>query len=274
MPTPTHPPQPKGIWAKIGLGFGAATVVAILAPRITTEGSAPPISALLLSGLLIALVTSAALYLGIRNDMGLPARIALYAVGYNVLIVAVKFVLAPHSLYDVNEEVTFENYITPNDAMGAVVTSGLVLGLYLSAYYLIYRFYRTRIDGLRSLDDATRQRRLRRLVLPIVAGAFLFSVSGGALLVLIAASSGIEYLRFVFASVFSLVIAAALGGATYLATRAFRDIAEREAIVDRAAMFVTFFWLGLYFIALYHVLWVVYILLLTAIWPLRVVVPK
>jgi hypothetical protein len=107
-PVPPHPPQPKGIWAKIGLGFGAATLVAIAAPRITTEGSTPPMSALLVSGLFIALVTSAALYLGIRSDMRLSARVALYAVGYNVLLVAVKFVFAPRGLYEVNQEVTLE----------------------------------------------------------------------------------------------------------------------------------------------------------------------
>lgn len=35
-----------------------------------------------------------------------------------------------------------------------------------------------------------------------------------------------------------------------------------------------FFWVGVSLLAVYHVLWVVYILVLTTIWPLRVVVPK
>jgi hypothetical protein len=102
----------------------------------------------------------------------------------------------------------------------------------------------------------------------------VFTVSGGILVVAIIAASGVEYIEFVFSSGYSLLIAVALGGATYLAASAFKEVAEREVIVDRAVAFVTFFWLGLYFIALYHVLWVVYILVLTAIWPLRVVVPK
>ena len=275
-PVPPHPPQPKGIWAKIGLGFGAATIVAVAAPRITTEGSTPPMSALLASGLLIALVTSAALYLGIRSDMRLSTRVALYAAGYNVLLVAVKFVFAPRGLYEVNQEVTLEQSLfSQNDTSGALFTSGLVFLLYLSAYYVIYRIYRNRIETLRSVrEPAQRKKRLKRLILPMVAGAFLFSVSGGILVVFIAAASGIEYIQFVFSSGYSLLIAVALGGATYLAASAFKEIAEREVIVDRAVVFVTFFWLGLYFIALYHVLWVVYILVLTAIWPLRVVVPK
>ena len=39
-------------------------------------------------------------------------------------------------------------------------------------------------------------------------------------------------------------------------------------------MYMSFFWVGLYFLALYHVLWVVYVLVLTSIWPLKVVTPK
>ena len=275
-PVPTHPRQPKGIWAKIGLGFGAAILVAIAAPRITMEGSTPPMSPLLVSGLLIALVTSAALYLGIRGDMRLSTRVALYAVGYNVLLVVVKFVFAPRGLYEVNQEVTLDQSLfSQNDTTGALLTSGLVFLLYLSAYYVIYRVYRNRIETLRRVrEPAQRKKRLKRLILPIVAGAFLFSVSGGILVVFIAAASGIEYLEFVFSSGYSLLIAVSLGGATYLAASAFKEVAEREAVIDRAVVFVTFFWLGLYFIALYHLLWVVYILVLTAIWPLRVVVPK
>jgi hypothetical protein len=37
---------------------------------------------------------------------------------------------------------------------------------------------------------------------------------------------------------------------------------------------MSFFWIGLYFLALYHVLWVVYVLVLTSTWPLKVVTPK
>jgi hypothetical protein len=159
-PVPPHPPQPKGIWAKIGLGFGAATLVAIAAPRITTEGSTPPMSALLVSGLFIALVTSAALYLGIRSDMRLSARVALYAVGYNVLLVAVKFVFAPRGLYEVNQEVTLEQSLfSQNDTAGALLTSGLVFLLYLGAYYVIYRIYRNRIETLRRVREPAQRRK-------------------------------------------------------------------------------------------------------------------
>jgi hypothetical protein len=55
---------------------------------------------------------------------------------------------------------------------------------------------------------------------------------------------------------------------------AFRSAAERAQILGDAAVFVSFFWVGLAFLALYHALWVVYILVLTSIWPLKVVSAK
>jgi hypothetical protein len=101
-------------------------------------------------------------------------------------------------------------------------------------------------------------------------------VSGGAALVLflIPFAAGFEYLAFVFSSALSLLIALALAGATALAALAFEAASERAAIVGDATLFMSFFWLGLYFLALYHVLWVVYVLVLTSIWPLKVVTPK
>jgi hypothetical protein len=59
-----------------------------------------------------------------------------------------------------------------------------------------------------------------------------------------------------------------------LAALAFKGTADRAEAVGDAALLVSFFWIGLAFLALYHVLWVVYILALTVAWPLRVVVPK
>jgi hypothetical protein len=37
---------------------------------------------------------------------------------------------------------------------------------------------------------------------------------------------------------------------------------------------VSVFWVGLAFLALYHALWVIYVLALTTIWPLKVITPK
>lgn len=60
----------------------------------------------------------------------------------------------------------------------------------------------------------------------------------------------------------------ALAGATLGST------AERAQLVGEVALLVSVFWVGLAFLALYHALWVIYVLVLTSIWPLRVITPK
>lgn len=277
-------PQPEkrlfapsaALWLKVSIGFALAVGVAYLVPG-DDGGSEPPTRTLLIAGSLIALFTTGALYAGVRRDFGLPARIAIYAVAYNALIVLVKFVLAPRGLYEVNRSVDLTSLINIGDELGAAITAGVVFLLYLAAYYVVYWFFRQRIETLSRGDTAERKRRVRRLLVPVLAGALALAAAGGAFVLLIpvaAFSGGLEYLDFVFSSSVALLIALALAGATSLAVLAFRDVAERAELVGDAALLVSFFWLGLFFLALYHALWVVYVLVLTSIWPLKVVVPK
>jgi hypothetical protein len=263
-------------WLKVLLAFGGASLVAALLPGTADDGQAPPLRTLLLAGSLITLITTVGLYAGLRMDLGLPARVAIYAGSYNALVVLVKFVLAPRGLYEVNRTVPLTSFTPLSGTLGAVLTASFVLLLYLAAYWVIYRICRRRIEGLVRADAGERPKRARRIVLPVVAGAVVLSGTGGAALLIPLAlvSSGGEYLDFVFSSAVSALIGLALAGASALAFLAFRSAAERAQILGDAAVLVSFFWVGLLFLALYHALWVVYILVLTSIWPLRVVVPK
>ena len=56
---------------------------------------------LLVVGLVLTAFTAAALYIGIRSALRLPARVVVYAVGYSTLVIAMKFVLGPSGLYQV-----------------------------------------------------------------------------------------------------------------------------------------------------------------------------
>src|SRR5205085_1233591 len=118
------------------------------------------------------------------------------------------------------------------------------------------------------------------LRLPVKVGLyavlFLLGIgSGGAILILLLPLfGGLDYLDFVFSSGVSLLVALALAAATAFAALAFDATSKRAHALGDATMYMSFFWVGLYFLALYHVLWVVYVLVLTSIWPLKVVTPK
>jgi hypothetical protein len=264
----------RRVWLKIGAGFGLAFVAAKVVP--SGGGTTPPVETLLLSAVLIALATTGALYAVLRFDLGLPTAACLFAVGYNVLVVLVKFVLAPRGYYEVNQHVEL-NGPTLDDPFVAIVVAATIFALYAGVYYGLYRLFRVRVEYLLELEEQQRRPHLRNAVLAILGGVLLLSGGSAALVLLlplILAGSSLEYLDFILQSSVSLLVGAALAGAVSLAVLAFRSAAERAQILGDAAMLVSFFWVGLAFLAIYHALWVVYILVLTSIWPLKVVSAK
>lgn len=277
MSAPATPKRrvPPRLWLHLLLVFlGSAAVVAVL-PLLTQErGPAPPVGLLLLAGLLIAGIAAAVLHRSVARDLALPRRAALYAIGYNALIVLVKFVLSPFGVYETNRRVNLTWHLNITDPMGAALTALIVLALYVLVYWFLYRLVRRRVADLLP----SRQKRSRaKVVVPLVAVALLLvglSGSGVLFLPLLLAGGAAEYLSFVFTSGMSLLVGLVLAAASILLTLSFEAAAERATVVRDASAFVGLFWVGLGFIAVYHVLWVVFILILAATWPLRVVVPK
>jgi hypothetical protein len=253
------------VTAKICAAFGFAALAAATVPRLGGGGEVPGLATLLATGALVGLVTTGALYLVLRRDLALPSTVALLAVGYNALVVLVKFVLGPRALYEASEHGTLETLFDPGDAGSALLIAGGVFLAYAGALAVIYRLCRRR------LRERGRIRVRRVVVVTVVAGAVLFATGGLPLLLLL---GGLDYAGFVLSSSLSLLVALALAAAIWLATLSFRGAAARAELLGDAAVIVSLFWVGLAFLALYHALWVVYVLVLTTIWPLKVITPK
>jgi hypothetical protein len=266
------------VWLKIIASFAAtAVILSVMIPRLPVAGNAdvPPIGMLLASGLIVAFVTTVAIYFIVRFDLGLGLSVALFTIGYSVLVVAVKFVVAPSGLYEIN---TMPNPPTSDlsldNSFAALVTAVLVFFLYLIGYRLVYRRYRRRIANLLAKPRVGRRRRWVVILFALLILAAATGLTGAWVVLAFTVPGALDYLGFVFSSSLSLLVALLLAGAIALASLAFRDAAEKARLVGDAALLVNAFWIGLAFLALYHVLWVVYILMLTAIWPLKVVTPK
>ena len=249
---------------KISAAFALAVLAAALVPRAGDGGEVPGLATLLAAGAVVGLVTTGALYAVLRRDLGLPATIAVLAVGYNALVVFVKFVLGPLGVYEASEEGRLETWVDPSDEVAAVLIAIGLFAAYGAALAVIYRLCRRRLER--------RPVRARRVVVVAVVTAALFFATGGVPLLLL--YGGFDYAGFVLSSSLSLLVALSLGAAIWLATSTFRGAAEHAQLVGDAAVLVSVFWIGLAFLALYHALWVVYILVLTSIWPLKVITPK
>jgi hypothetical protein len=250
---------------KIGGAFALATLAAVLVPRAGDgDSEVPGLSTLLATGAVVGLLTTGALYLVLRRDLGLPATVALFAVGYNALVVLVKFVLGPRGLYEASQDAPLETWFDPSDQAAALMIAGGLFVAYAAVLTIVYRLCRRRLER--------RPLRVRRVVvITLVAAAVLFATGGLPLLLLL---GGLDYAGYVLSSGVSFLVALALAAAVVLAAYAFRSTAEHAQLVGDVAVIVSVFWIGLAFLALYHALWVVYVLVLTSVWPLRVITPK
>ena len=254
-------------------GVLSPAVVALVPRTVSPSGDVPPVGMLLTTATIVGFVCSLLLFWGLRTDLGLPVTAAVYAVAFNVLVIVVKLALAPHGFYEVNQIRTLESGLEIDDGLAASAAAGAIFLLYAGVYVVLYRFFRSRIAHLDAPDPVPRIP--RGVLIGIVVLVLLGFGSGGAVLILLLPLfGGLDYLDFVFSSSVSLLIALALDGATALASTAFDATAKRAHAVGDATLYMSFFWVGLYFLALYHVLWVVYVLVLTSIWPLKVVTPK
>lgn len=216
----------------------------------------------------VALIATVAIWLGLRLDLGFPTAVIAYTVAWNALVILAKFAFGPQGFYEVNQEVDVDATLPTLDSPeGAVIGGAIIFTLYAAALYAIYRACRA--------EEGTLAGRL-------MTGAVFFIVIVGAgalaavvfVLPILFAAPAFDYLSFVFTSSVSLVVGLTLAGALVLATLSFRSAAERARVLGDTAVLVNLFWVGLAFLAMYQALWVVYVLVLTSIWPLKTVTSK
>ena len=267
---PPHDERPirlqRSSWIRLGVAVALALAAIALFPR--SGGDAPPLASLALVGAVIAGLTTTALYTIVRRDLHLPSRAATSLAIAFALIALVKFVLAPVGLYEVNAIKALDDYLgMVADPVGAAITAVVFL-LYALRYWTIYRIVRGKV-GSRSPIRV----RGRTLVLGLI-GVGLAALSGVWLIALALLAAPGQYLEFVFASGAGVIVAVALAIAATLIGSAFRALDRQPQDVAEVGAIVSLFWLGLGFLALFHVLWIVYVLVLASIWPLRTVVPK
>lgn len=264
-------PQRPGlpVWVKLGIVAVLGLVTVAVLPRVVARGGVgPPVALLVGVGALVAVFAGLGMYLAVRRDLRLGVAAALYAVGFNVLIVAVKFVFSPYGVYEFAGRATIESFLSLNEGTDTVITAGLVFMLYFVVYGMVYGIVRRKV----TTDAPPRPSAVLLMVVTILVLASI--ATGVGIVAVVIMMEALDYLFLVFASSLAVFMGLAIAGAIALATLCFRETRERAQVVGDASLLLGMFWLGLAFLALYHVLWVVYILVLTTLWPLKVVTPK
>ena len=276
-PAPPRPDQrhvrlPRSSWITLIGAIAVALGAIALFPR--SSGDSPPLASLALIGAVVAGVTTVALYAIARRDLRVPRRLAVSLAVAFALIALVKFVMAPFGLYEVNaKRALTDQFGTVADPTGAVITATAVFGLYSLGYVMVYLLSGDTPSIRGPSHDRGRAPVPRRKILLVLLVAGLLAVSGLWIVAVIVVTIPWQYLDFVFSSGAGLIIAVALAAAATLIGSTFRTLGDLRTPVEFGTI-VTLFWLGLAFLALFHVLWIVYVLVLGSIWPLKTVVPK
>lgn len=252
----------------------------LFAPAQAPVPGTPPSAAMLLAvGLAVTVLSAGIVYLALGTSRSFPKLVIALFMAYNALIVLVKFVLGPQSVWRDSYIASFYRGEAPtpaqvqaaagSSATGTAIWNGIGLFLlYAGAFTLLFLSYRLRTRLLlERLGRATRMRRF--LALPLAA---VFIFAGSLIFVgvfVVPMMTNDPYIRDVLSSGTGLLAAAMLAAAIAAATGAFQLAGARAVLIRDAGTLTALFWLGLAMLAVYHVLWVVYILTLLAMWPVK-----
>lgn len=271
--------------ALVLLGGLAAVMLFPILDKVITDGDRPGIISFVGTGMAISLITVVLFMQGYRNEYSKWRSIFILAIIYNVLIVLVKFTLGPASLYQTNPILVDDtgggsfllsetNNFNGNPLYIGAMGVG-VLFLYWAVFTIITKV--TTHDIGKRFNIKSKKIRSKIRILPILLVIGLTIVTGGAVLLiplviaLMFAGPGYQYLGYVFSTGYGLLIALALTAAVGCASTIFMK-AERETVITRNfTLLITLIWLGFGLLAVYHIMWAVYLFVLTSIWPFKVV---
>jgi hypothetical protein len=260
---PAAPSIPGPPWL-IVLASTVASLVALLVLVSLARNDAvdvPPAWLFAASGIVMAGIGGIAVWLACaRSRLVSRSAIALGA-AFACMGIA-KFALAPLGFLDENRDRRITIFFGQRTL---IVTMGIVvLALYVVVIWVISRIARRR------LGDASRFR-----LSAFVGGLLgLAAIGLGLPFVLLVAGGPLSYLTFVFTSAAGLGVTIALMAAIGLVTHAFLTAQDRAQVLARASMLATAASIAIAFVLLFQVLWVVFMLTIIAVWPLRIVTPK
>jgi hypothetical protein len=187
--------------------------------------------------------------------------------GYSALLVLVKFALGPLALYVQSENnglfvLASSNsnflYLIAFPALAAI--TALLYGL---TFFLLFLYYRSQLRCRLGINVRVEQGFTALLIT-------MFTIGATAAVTGIGLYGFLEYLvSFLAVPVLAALLALALVGALVLCAVAFHEANERAVLMRNVTVLSSFAWIGLAFIVAYHILWLVFILTLVALFPLK-----
>jgi hypothetical protein len=255
---------PAAAW--LWLGFAAVACFAGLLIVVTISGSRdealPPVETFAAAGIVVALVAAVAVAMACRAARA-SSRVAIAMAAGFVAIAIAKFGIGTRAFYIGNQRETIEIVGGQRDVAIAIAVGVCVL--YAVALWLLAAVIEHLVTG-----DA----RAVRVPVGAAIGVLVLGGAGAGFAMFIAGGAPVLYLGFAFESAGGILIMLSVVFAITVISAAFTSSARRVKAGGDVSLYSSLFWVALAFIVLFHVLWIVFMLALIAIWPLRTVTPK
>ncbi len=211
----------------------------------------------------VAICATGALYaLGVAR-MHTSSAFFVLAAAYNSVFLFAKLGLAPLSLYIANRHAPFDSQILGGQL--AYVVIALAMGVFYVAIFLALAYWQRR--QARKALGVGGGVRIPTWAIVLVVAALLLGPGLASLLVGVVALS---YAAVVLSTEVGLILFLALVLALVLAYRALGMLRQRAVAEGDLTMLAAFTPVGVAMLAAYHVLWVVVVLLLISLFPLKV----
>jgi hypothetical protein len=248
------------------LAVGAAAGFPRLDRALNPSAADPGLISFLGTGLAVLALTALLFFVGLRRLLPRTGWFVTAALGYNALLIAVKLSLGPGIVYAAqpyqSPGLNFDLH-SPLTYPGIAAITAILYGLAFFALYAAFRFGLQRRLGMKI--------RFAKQFVQLLVVMFTLAIVGAV--TTIGLLGFFEYaLTIAFAGVLGVLIAIALMGAVVLCTVAFKEASDQAVLMRNVALLSTFAWIGLAFIAAYHILWLIFVLTLISLWPLRTVV--
>jgi hypothetical protein len=258
--------QPALRLAAVAAAGGAALFAAWTVPQLdrvlNPYAAGPGVITFLGVGSTVLALTMLLFVAGLRSLLPRKAIFIAAALSYNALLVAVKFGLGPAALYAANASTNNAGFLfldTPVAYPGAAAIAAVLYGAGFLVIYLIqHERLQRKVGPLPGLANGAFQLFLVMFILAVVGGVTVLGLGGF-----------LEYALSAFTGLLGVLIAGALVLAIACCSLAFNEAVNQASLTRNVAVLTTFAWIGLAFIAAYHVLWLVFLLALISIWPLR-----
>jgi hypothetical protein len=245
------------ILGALAVGAVALTIVVRVQDR---SGHVPPSSMFAAAGIVLSLIAMLAVTAATYR-VGVPLRAAIaFGAGFAAIAIA-KFGFGATALFQGNRREDIQN-VGGLTSGGMIVVIGVAVGLlYVAAVWLL-------AVSLRPAPPPDGPGLKPLLALLVVGGV------AAAVTAFFATTAALQYIVFAMTGLEATGIAVALFVAATLVALAFNDTARRARAVGTVSMYVTVAWVAIAFVLVFHVLWIVFLLAIVALWPLRSVTPK